>query len=200
MPDPEHLLIEYSNKQMPLLLGFQNGAQTPGQLKNAGDTDAAYFADAFSGVHPDDLAAVKEAYRKGYALERFSIPRFRLCTASGGFIWVTVDAVLRERRPDGNVFYGTYRDITKEIALEQALDAQRKARMPDPKQREIAAGFFSRRTLLGAFAGGSRSLHLDYQRTDESGKVMVKKRNGRRGFTLMELLIVVAIIAFLHHV
>ena len=129
MPDPEHLLIEYSNKQMPLLLGFQDGAQTPGQLKNAGDTDAAYFADAFSGVHPDDLAAVMEAYRKGYALERFSIPRFRLRTASGSYIWVTVDAVLRERRPDGNVFYGTYRDITKEMALEQELDAQRKARM-----------------------------------------------------------------------
>jgi len=129
MPDPEHLFIEYSNKQMPLLLGFQDGAQSPAELADPAGSDAAYFADAFSGVHPEDLPAVREAYRKGFALERFSIPRFRLITAAGDYIWVTVDVVLRERRPDGKVFYGTYRDITKEIALEAELETQRRARM-----------------------------------------------------------------------
>ena len=129
MPDPEHLLIESSNKQMPLLLGFENGAQSPAQLSDPADRDAVYFSDAFSGVHPDDLPAVREAYRKGYDLERFSIPRFRLVTAGGGYIWVAVDVVLREKRTDGRVFYGTYRNITKEIALERELEAQRKAHM-----------------------------------------------------------------------
>jgi PAS domain S-box-containing protein len=129
MPDPEHLLIEYSNKQMLLLLGFQNGAQSPAELSAPSDKSADYFTDAFSGVHPEDLAAVRDIYRKGFAMERFDVPRFRLITVSGDYIWVTVDVVLRERRPDGNVFYGTYRDITKEIALEKELEAQRKIRM-----------------------------------------------------------------------
>jgi len=89
MPDPEHLFIEYANKQMPLLLGFQDGAQSPAELADPAGSDAAYFADTFSGVHPEDLPAVREAYRKGFALERFSIPRFRLITATGAYIWGT---------------------------------------------------------------------------------------------------------------
>lgn len=129
MPDSEHLLIEYSNKQMPLLLGFEDGAQSPEQLSDPEGGDSAYFADAFSGVHPDDLPAVREAYSRGYEMERFSVPRFRLLTAGGEYVWVAVDAVLRERRADGRVFYGTYRNITKEVALEKELEAQRKARM-----------------------------------------------------------------------
>ena len=139
MPDPEHLFIEYSNKQMPLLLGFQNGAQSPAELADQAGSDAAYFSDAFSGVHPEDQPAVREAYRKGFALERFSLPRFRLITVTGDYIWVNVDVVLRERRPDGNVFYGTYRDITKEIALEAELETQRRARMERTMVDTIAA-------------------------------------------------------------
>jgi PAS domain S-box-containing protein len=129
MPDPEHLLIEYSNKQMPLLLGFANGAQSPEQISGSADKDAAYFADAFSGVHPDDLPAVREAYRKGFSQQRFGIPRFRLAAADGSYIWAAVDLALRERRADGNVFYGTYRDISKEVELEEELEKQRKAHM-----------------------------------------------------------------------
>lgn len=41
---------------------------------------AAYFVNAFSGVHPDALSMVYAAYREGYQLESFSVPNFRLFT------------------------------------------------------------------------------------------------------------------------
>jgi PAS domain S-box-containing protein len=130
MPDPEHLNIQYSNRQMPRMLGFASGEQSPAQVGEGTDGGVAeYFASAFSGVHPDDLPRVREAYRKGYDQERFSVPEFRLLTGSGTYIWVSVDVALREQRPAGKVFYGTYRDVSREVALRRELAEQQKKRL-----------------------------------------------------------------------
>jgi len=44
--------------------------------------------------------------------------------------------------------------------------------IPTAEQRETAKKFFSREALLRTFAAGNKSMHLDYQRTSESGAVM----------------------------
>ena len=104
MPDETHLNIEYSNRQMPRLLRFSEDVQTPAQIGESTDGKVvSYFESAFSGVHPEDLPRVQEAFRAGFRLEQFTVPSFRLRTGTGGYIWVTVDIVLREIRPDGHV-------------------------------------------------------------------------------------------------
>jgi len=130
MPDETHLNIEYSNRQMPRLLRFSEDVQTPAQIGESTDGKVvSYFESAFSGVHPEDLPRVQEAFRAGFRLEQFTVPSFRLRTGTGGYIWVTVDIVLREIRPDGHVFYGTYRDISAEVELRAALERQRKKQL-----------------------------------------------------------------------
>jgi len=127
MPDREHLLIEYSNKQMPILPGFVDGVQEPAEI--SGDTEESviqYFSNAFLGVHPEDLPRVRDDYRRGYDKSQFSVAEFRLITASGDYIWVSVDVALREERNDGKIFYGLYRDVSEEVRLKKEVEEQQR--------------------------------------------------------------------------
>jgi PAS domain S-box-containing protein len=128
MPDETHQRILFANTQQMRLIS--PNIQAPEKMdpqKNA--LRAAYYENAYSGVHPDDLPAALEAFRKGFNEKRFLIPPIRLKTGSGDYIWVAMDVTLRENLPDGKLFYASYRDISKEMQLQQELELQRQKNM-----------------------------------------------------------------------
>ena len=124
MPDETHQEIRFANtQQMRLINPNMQAPEKADPQKSA--LRAGYYKNAFSGVHPDDLADALEVFRKNYREKQFRVPRIRLKTSSGDYIWVSMDVKLREDLPDGKLFYASYRDISKEIQLRQELEAQR---------------------------------------------------------------------------
>jgi signal transduction histidine kinase/CheY-like chemotaxis protein/AcrR family transcriptional regulator len=124
MPDETHQRILFANKQQMRLIS--PNMQAPEKMdpqKNA--LRAAYYENAYSGVHPDDLQTALETFRKNYHEKQFQVPPIRLRTSSGDYIWVAMDVTLRESLPDGKLFYASYRDISKEIQLQKELEVQR---------------------------------------------------------------------------
>ena len=151
---------------MPRLLGFDEGVQKCEDItKNSEKGIVEYFTNAFSGVHPEDLARVQAAYKAGYSQKQFTVPNFRLMTNSRDYIWVTVDAVLREVSEKGKIFYGTYRNVTEEIRLQgrisEQLEAEQKLRRQATAASTAKTDFLSRmshdiRTPLNGIIGMSR--------------------------------------------
>lgn len=125
MPDREHQELEFVNKQMMRLISPDEKA--PELVDPHTDpVRTAYYGNAFSGVHPDDLPRVMEVFSRGYDLRSFSLLPFRLKTTAGRYIWISLDVALHEIRPDGKVFYGVYRDVTVDVELHNELEDQRK--------------------------------------------------------------------------
>jgi len=124
MPDPAHQEIRFANKQQMRLISPNMPAPEKVDPRLS-VLRAGYYKNAFSGVHPDDLPAALEAFRDGFQLRQFRVPPIRLLTGSGSYVWVSIDVTLRESRPDGKLFYVSYRDISREIQLQQELDRQR---------------------------------------------------------------------------
>lgn len=193
MPDPDHLIIEYSNKQMPRLLGFDEGVQKSKDItRNSEKGILEYFTNAFSGVHPEDLARVQAAYKAGYSQKQFTVPNFRLMTNSRDYIWVTVDAVLREVSEKGKIFYGTYRNVTEEIRLQdrisEQLEAEQKLRRQATAASTAKTDFLSRmshdiRTPLNGIIGMSR-IAKEQKENPEKTKDCLKKIDTSSKFLL----------------
>jgi len=124
MPDETHQEIRFANtQQMRLINPNMPVPETVDPRQSA--LRAGYYKNAFSGVHPDDLPAALEAFRKNFHEKQFRIPPIRLRTGSGDYIWVAMDVTLREDLPDGKLFYASYRDVSKEVRLQKELDVQR---------------------------------------------------------------------------
>jgi signal transduction histidine kinase/ActR/RegA family two-component response regulator len=162
MPDENNLFIEYSNKQMGRMLGFDIDKVSVEDVRKHGRGRLNYFNDAFAGLYADDVERVRAIYRKGYYLKSFTVPNFRLYTAKGNYIWVSVDVVLREERAGEKIFYGTYRNVTDEIRLQNELTHQLKAEKELREQATAASAaktdFVSRishdiRTPINAITG-----------------------------------------------
>ena len=125
MPDETHQRILFANtQQMRLISPNMPAPEKMDPQKNA--LRAAYYENAYSGVHPDDLQTALETFRKNYQEKQFKVPPIRLRTSGGDYIWVAMDVTLRESLPDGKLFYASYRDISKEVQLREELEAQRK--------------------------------------------------------------------------
>ena len=124
MPDESHQEILFANKQQMRLISPNIPAPEKVDPQQSA-LRSAYYKNAFSGVHPDDLPAALEAFRAGFSKKRFRIPPIRLKTGSGNYIWVAMDVTLRENLPDGKLFYASYRDISEEVQLRQELEVQR---------------------------------------------------------------------------
>ena len=109
---------------------------------------AGYRKNAFSGVHPDDLEAAIEAFRKGFNMQQFKLKPLRLMTSTGDYIWVAMDVTHRENLPDGRLFYASYRNVTKEIQMQQELEKRgrclRKALNAADKANEAKSVFLCR--------------------------------------------------------
>jgi len=124
MPDETHQEIRFANtQQMRLINPNMPSPERVDPQQSA--LRAGYYKNAFSGVHPDDLPAALETFRKNYHEKQFQVPQIRLRTSSGDYIWVAMEVRLREDLPDGKLFYASYRDISKEIQLRKDLEVQR---------------------------------------------------------------------------
>ena len=122
MTDQDHLSIEYVNLQLFRMLGLKPLGNTIEQIGQGQDSlVSAYFQDAFSGVHPDDLERVKKTFRENFRSERFTIGNYRVVGANGRYFWIREDVALREVTPEGRVFYAAYYDVSGEVRLQQEL-------------------------------------------------------------------------------
>ena len=128
MPDPYHLTIEYVNQQMFRLLGFEpSGNDVSNMTSAADDLVMQYTADAFTGVHPDDLERVKAVFRDNYNSQFFVVDNYRTMGSGGTYHWIKEEVRLREVTPDCRVFYATYHDVSEEVRLNGELTAQLEA-------------------------------------------------------------------------
>ncbi|MEA5050651.1 MAG: response regulator [Oscillospiraceae bacterium] len=128
MPDETHQEIRFANTQQMRLINPNLPSPEKADPQQSAFR-AGYYKNAFSGVHPDDLPAALKAFREGFHEKRFRIPPIRLKTGSGDYIWVAMDVTLREDLPDGKLFYASYRDVSKEMRLQQELELQRQKNM-----------------------------------------------------------------------
>ena len=125
MPDSDHLEGLFVNLQMFRILGMEKpeGSNARKTLMSDPLIDA-YLKDAFIAVHPDDLARVRKAFRDGYDKEYFSAGNYRILKRDGSPVWINQEAILREIRPDGRIFYASYRIAEHEVALQAQLERQ----------------------------------------------------------------------------
>lgn len=123
MPDDMHQEIRFANKQMMSMINPNMNApeKVSPQLSKL---RAGYYKNAFSGVHPDDLAMAITTFREGFHLSRFKVKPLRLMTSAGNYIWVVLDVIRRENLPEGRLFYASYRDVSKEMQLKKELEEQ----------------------------------------------------------------------------
>ena len=125
MPDPDHLEGLFVNYQMFRILGMEKPDGPDARKTLMSDPlIGAYVKDAFLAVHPDDLARVRKAFHDGYDKEYFSAGNYRILKQDGSSVWINQDAILREIRPDGHIFYASYRVAEHEVALQAQLEKQ----------------------------------------------------------------------------
>ena len=130
MPDPEHVRTTFCNQQIYQLLDMKPNASTPEELDPDEDPLLLrYFRDEFSGIHPDDLPRTRQAFREGYGKSAFTVSNVRYLGGKGAYKNITIDLVLRESRPDGRIFYASYRDVSQEVALRRELELRQQKRM-----------------------------------------------------------------------
>ena len=125
MPDADHLLGEFVNLQMFRILCF-----TPPEGPDAREVMlrdpviSTYMKDAFLAVHPDDCERVKKAFHEGYHSSHFDAGSYRLIKKDGSTVWISQNAILSEIRPDGRIFYASYRVVDREVELQTELEHQ----------------------------------------------------------------------------
>ena len=125
MPDADHLEGMFVNMQMFRILGMEKPEGPDARQVLLGDPlISAYMKDAFSAVHPDDLERVRKAFRDGYDKDYLSAGNYRILKQDGSPVWVNQEAILREVRPDGHIFYACYRVVEREVELQAELKRQ----------------------------------------------------------------------------
>ena len=125
MPDADHLEGDFVNLQMFRILGLTPPDTPDARIRMMNDPMVAgYMKNAFLAVHPDDREMVRRLFRDGYETSHFSAGNYRILKEDGGIVWVNQNAILREIRPDGHVFYSTYRVVDREMELQVQLERQ----------------------------------------------------------------------------
>jgi len=125
MPDADHLQGDFVNMQMFRILGLTPPESADAREKMMRDPMvAAYLRDAFAAVHPDDCSRVRKAFHDGFNQKYFEAGSYRIMKKDGTPVWVNQNAILREIRPDGRMFYATYRVADREMELQAELASQ----------------------------------------------------------------------------
>jgi len=123
MTDPDHLSFAYVNLQLFRILNFEPLGNTMAEIAGSGDPAVtAYFNDAFSGVHPDDIERVRRIFRENYGASHFVVADYRCLGGDGCYVWLSEEVTLREVTPGYRVFYATYRDVGEEVRLRSRLN------------------------------------------------------------------------------
>jgi signal transduction histidine kinase len=136
MPDANHLKFVYVNLQMYRLLGFVPLGNTEEQVDpNENPLVASCFTDAFSGIYPDDIERIKKVFHDNFGKNFFSTGNYRIIGKDGKYVWIKEDIELHEASPDCKTYYATFRDVSKEMELEQKVTNQLKK---ETKLREEA--------------------------------------------------------------
>jgi signal transduction histidine kinase/ActR/RegA family two-component response regulator len=127
MPDADHLEGIFVNMQMFKILGMEKpkGADAK-KIIMGNPLIAAYMKNAFIAVHPDDVKKVKKAFHDGYEKEYFNAGNYRIMKIDGKPVWINQEVILREVRPDGRIFYASYRVVEHEVELQAKLEMQLK--------------------------------------------------------------------------
>lgn len=125
MPDENHVDVEFVNDRMLRIFGLKtpSSPEARRKMQNA-PAVIRYTSDAFGSIHPDDAERVKKAYHDGFNSLKFSCGNYRIVQTDGNIIWVNTECTLREIRPDGHIFYSTYRVVDHEVELENSLKKQ----------------------------------------------------------------------------
>ena len=125
MPDADHLEGMFVNLQMFRILGMEKPDSLDARKTLMSDPlIEAYMKDAFRAVHPDDLERVRKAFHDGYDGEYFRVGNYRILKQDGSPIWINQELILREIRPDGHIFYASYRVSEHEVELQDKLERQ----------------------------------------------------------------------------
>ena len=124
MPDPDHLHVDYVNRQMYRLLGLEPGGNEISRESESGGIISSYGGDGFAGVHPDDLERVRRIFRDNFQSDYFVVDNYRTLGGGGKYYWLQEEVRLREVTPECRVFYAIYRDVSEEVRLHSELTRQ----------------------------------------------------------------------------
>ncbi|MCI2049750.1 MAG: response regulator [Lachnospiraceae bacterium] len=125
MPDADHLEGEFVNLQMLRIIGLEPPDSPDAREQMMRDPMvASYMKDAFTAVHPEDVARVRKSFREGFHASHFSAGTYRLLKKDGSAVWINQYAILREIRSDCRIFYVTYRVMDREMELQEELAKQ----------------------------------------------------------------------------
>jgi signal transduction histidine kinase/ActR/RegA family two-component response regulator len=125
MPDADHLEGIFVNMQMFRILGMEKpDGSNAREILMSNPLIDAYMKDAFIAVHPDDLERVRKAFHDGYDQEYFRVGNYRILKQDGSPVWINQEAILREIRPEGHIFYASYRVSEHEVELQDKLERQ----------------------------------------------------------------------------
>lgn len=125
MPDADHLEGMFVNLQMFRILGMEKPEGPDArQILMSDPLMSAYMKNAFIAVYPEDLGRVKKAFHDAYNQEYFSAGNYRILKQDGNPVWINQEAILREIRPDGHIFYASYRIAEREVELQAELERQ----------------------------------------------------------------------------
>jgi len=125
MRDADHLEGQFVNMRMFRILGMEKpDGPNARKVLMSDPLVAAYRKDAFTAVHPDDIDRVKKVFHDGYDRDYFNAGNYRILKMDGSPVWINQEAILREVRPDGRIFYASYRVVEHEVELQEKLERQ----------------------------------------------------------------------------
>lgn len=165
MKDPDHVSLQYVNQRMFRLLRFpdyDNAIAFDHQITNP--LILHYIQDACAGVHPADMARVRQCFAEHFNAKEFTIEDYRTLGGDGQYHWLRQEVTFHEDTPEGRVFYSTYRDVGEEVRLreerETQLEQEKSLRLQAMAANEAKSDFLSRmshdiRTPLNGIIGMS---------------------------------------------
>ena len=67
---------------------------------------------------------MKKCFHDNFGAQKFTTGNYRLLGNGGEYIWVHEDVELRESTGTHKVYYATFRDVAKEMRLQQEIESQ----------------------------------------------------------------------------
>jgi signal transduction histidine kinase/CheY-like chemotaxis protein len=124
MKDPDHLEGRFVNLTMFRLLGFDTSGPDARERLMSNPLIQAYLSNAFVAIYPEDRERVKQYYHDHFDSMVFNPGNYRILDKEGKPVWINQDTFLREIKDGVHRYYSTYREVGKEIELQQEIEHQ----------------------------------------------------------------------------